>query len=405
MRVLHIIASVNPESGGPIEGLVQSAIAWTRLGHVSHIVSLDRPSDPWVASCPIKTFALGIDNNTHLDYRKFIPWLRYGYTPRFVPWLKRHAKDYDVIILNGLWNYTTFGAWRTFKNSRIPYYVFTHGMLDPWFKKTYPIKHIFKQFFWWFSEGPLLHNARAVLFTSEEERFTVRGSFYPYQVNELVVGYGTADASGDPGLQIEVFLEKFPRLRGRRFLLFLGRIHPKKGCDLLISAFARYATIYPNVDLVIAGPDQVGWRPELEALAQDMGIANRIVWPGMLQGDLKWGAFRAAEAFILPSHQENFGVVVVEAMACGKPVLISNKVNIWREVEASGAGLVNTDDENGTAAMIEKFLAFDRDTIRKMEIAARRCFIDRFHIDNFSSNLINRIRKSLDHRAVPEASR
>ena len=81
--------------------------------------------------------------------------------------------------------------------------------------------------------------------------------------------------------------------------------------------------------------------PELQSLAQRLGIAARVHWPGMLKGDVKWGAFRSAEALILPSHQENFGFVVAEAMACSTPVLVSNKVNIWREVEASRCGFVD----------------------------------------------------------------
>jgi glycosyltransferase involved in cell wall biosynthesis len=331
-------------------------------------------------------------------WRKLMPWLRYGYSPRLVPWLRAHARDYDAIIVNGLWNYTAFGASRGLRGAGVPYFVFTHGMLDPWFKKTYPIKNIAKQIFWWFSEGPLLHGAHAVLFTTEEERVTAKGAFWPYRLAERVVGYGTADASGEPAAQIEAFLTAFPHLRGRRFLLFLGRIHPKKGCDLLISAFARHAAQYPDLDLVIAGPDQIGWRATLETLAQREGVADRVLWPGMLRGDLKWGAFRAADAFVLPSHQENFGVVVAEALACGKPVLISDKVNIWREVEAAGAGLAAPDDIENVQDLLGRFLRSSEEARSRMCSAARQCFLDEFEIERAATELLRAIEEGLAKR-------
>jgi glycosyltransferase involved in cell wall biosynthesis len=286
-----------------------------------------------------------------------------------------------------LWNYTAFGASRGLRGAGVPYFVFTHGMLDPWFKKTYPIKNIAKQIFWWFSEGPLLHGAHAVLFTTEEERVTAKGAFWPYRLAERVVGYGTADASGEPAAQIEAFLTAFPHLRGRRFLLFLGRIHPKKGCDLLISAFARHAAQYPDLDLVIA-----------ETLAQREGVADRVLWPGMLRGDLKWGAFRAADAFVLPSHQENFGVVVAEALACGKPVLISDKVNIWREVEAAGAGLAAPDDIENVQDLLGRFLRSSEEARSRMCSAARQCFLDEFEIERAATELLRAIEEGLAKR-------
>lgn len=125
--------------------------------------------------------------------------------------------------------------------------------------------------------------------------------------------------------------------------MYLSRIHQKKGCDLLLEAFAKVASTDPDLHPVMAGPDQTGWVLKLKAHAARLGIADRVAWLGMLQGDDKWGAFYSAEAFCLPLHQEYFGVVVAEAMVCGKPVLISNKVNIWREIEVDGADIVQSD--------------------------------------------------------------
>ena len=167
--------------------------------------------------------------------------------------------------------------------------------------------------------------------------------------------FGTADPEGDPERQKPI-RSAYPDFAGATLLFSVVSI-PKKGATCL-QAFAGLAGELPsNLDLVIAGPDQVGWVPELQSLAHRLGISGRVHWPGMLKGDVKWGAFRSAEALILPSHQENFGFVVAEAMACATPVLISNKVNIWREVEASRGGLVEADSIDGTRNLIRRFLA------------------------------------------------
>ena len=149
----------------------------------------------------------------------------------------------------------------------------------------------------------------------------------------------------------------FLELQNRRFLLFLARIHAKKGCDLLIEAFAKIAPAVPDVDLVIAGPDQGGLQAKLQRQADEAGIADRIHWAGMIDGDVKWGALRICNAFVLPSHSENFGIAVVESLAVGRPVLISNQVNIWPEIEADGAGLVEDDTPEGTERLLRHWFA------------------------------------------------
>jgi glycosyltransferase involved in cell wall biosynthesis len=132
-------------------------------------------------------------------------------------------------------------------------------------------------------------------------------------------------------------------LRGKRLLLFMGRLHPKKGCDLLLEAWATTLANDPAWHLVFAGPDELQWQQTLAARAAALGLADRVTWTGMLRDTMKWSAFFAAEVFALPSHQENFGIAVAESLACGVPVLISREVNIWREIEAVHAGLVASD--------------------------------------------------------------
>ena len=138
----------------------------------------------------------------------------------------------------------------------------------------------------------------------------------------------------------------------------------------------------------MAGPDQMGWRKRLIELARTLGVADRICWTGMLTGDLKWGLLRSAEVLALPSHSENFGIVVAEALACGLPVLISNRVNIWREIVEDKAGLVASDTLEGTERLIRNWIELSADDRSQMRERARRCFFDRFEIQQAASALV-----------------
>ncbi len=373
MRLLQVISSTNPAGGGPIEGVRQQRQAMAEVGVDFDIASCDPPDAPWLPSSASTTYALGPSS------------LKYGYTPRLLPWLRANAAGYDAVIVNGIWQYHSFATWRALRKTDTPYFVFTHGMLDPWFKHRYPVKHLKKWAYWPWADYRVLRDARAVLFTCEEERLLARQSFWFYRANEAVTGYGTADP---PIVGPEPLLGAHPHLRGKRIVLFLSRIHQKKGCDLLLDAFAQVAGEDERLHLVMAGPDQTGWQTSLQAQAERLGIGQRITWTGMLQGDVKWAAFSAAEVFCLPSHSENFGIVVAEALAYGKPVLISNKVNIWREIEADAAGIVDEDTVEGTARNLRRWLALDAGGYEAMSAQARQCFASRFHVQRAAERLV-----------------
>ena len=375
MKILHIISSVNPTGGGPIEGVKQLGRLNEDRGNHVELASLDAPGAPFLNDCPFPVHPLGPGT------------LAYGYSPRLVPWLKENLCNYDIVIVNGIWQYNSFGAWRVLHLSSTPYVVFIHGMLDPWFKRTYPLKHLKKSFYWPWAEYRVLRDAVAVLFTSEEERILARQSFWPYNANEKVVNYGIRTPSGNKEIQRREFHERFPHLRNKRLLLFMGRIHPKKGCDLALRSFAAALPSDPNLHLVMAGPDQIGWQASMQSLAEDLQIANRITWTGMISGDLKMGALYSAEAFFLPSHQENFGIVVAEALSCGLPVLISDKVNIWREVQADGAGLVAPDNLAGASSLLESWMRLADSQRIYMRECATQSFRNRFAIDQSTSSL------------------
>lgn len=373
MRILHLTHSLDPALGGTSEALrqiVQAAGGTDSTQRLQHqVLSLDPPDAPWLADFPAPVHAVG-------------PSGRFGWTPRLLPWLRAHGREHDAWVVHGLWQYPGLAARHAARALALPYFVVPHGMLDPWFKRRYPLKHLKKWLYWPWGEYRVLRDARAVLFASEEEARAAAGSFWLYRARSAVVGLGLALDESAQASTPDAFLQAFPALRGRRLVLFLGRLHSKKGCDLLLRAFAEATAGNEHVRLVMAGPDAAGAASELRAAASRLGIGQQVVWTGMLQGTLKWSALNAAEVFVLPSHQENFGIAVVEALATGTPVIVSERVNIWREIVADGAGWAGPDTAQATAAMLTASLALTSDQRAAVGARAQHCFQRCFQRDS-----------------------
>jgi glycosyltransferase involved in cell wall biosynthesis len=363
-RLLHVVASFSPAAGGTSEGILKLSQSSAESVEVA---CLDDPAVTYVQGQSFPVHALGPPQGS------------YRYAPRLRPWLRENLDRFDGVVIHGLWQWHSYGSYGLLRH-RTPYVVFPHGMLDPYFKRAFPLKHFKKQVYWLAREYRVLRDARAVCFTTPIERDSAVKTLWPQRWNSAVVSLGTSEPAGDGAMQREVFLGRYPALRQRRFFLFLSRIHSKKGCDLLLEAFARLAPAHPDLDLVIAGPDEEGLRPQLESQAKRLGLEARVHWTGMLEGDLKWGAFHAAEAFVLPSHQENFGIAVVEALACGVPVLISDKVNIWPDIAHDEAGLVNADTAEGTYRSMAALLAMSVEERLRMVSNGLDCFRARYEM-------------------------
>ena len=277
----------------------------------------------------------------------------------------------------------------------MPYFVCVHGALAPWLNRRYPMKHLKKQLYWSGVEYRVLRDARRVLFASLEEERLARRSFLPYRVNGGVAHFGIEKPQGDRKAQRDAFFAAHGGLEEKRILLFLGRLHPVKGCDLLVEAFAAMQERDPRLHLVMAGPDEAGWRPRLMALARDRGVQGKVTWTGMLSGEVKWGAFHAADAFVLPSHSESFGVVVAEALSCGVPVLLTRGVSMWREVIEARAGLVEEDTLDGVSTLLDRWTRLGADEIREMRVRAEACFTAQFEIHASAKGFFDVIASSL----------
>jgi glycosyltransferase involved in cell wall biosynthesis len=367
-RILHLISTMDPVFGGPVEVVRQLALGANGTGRTMEIVSQDDPSSAFLKSLPCPVHATG---SGHTGF---------GYSKKLLHLLQNNIDRFDGLVIHGVWLYVDV-AGASAARGHVPYAVFVHGALDPWFKKQYPLKHI-KKSLYWPMQYKLLREATAVLFTGESERDLAASSFRPNSWNSRIIPLGIHSPGGDRRSQIEAFYSLLPQLRSRRYLLFLGRIHEKKGCDLLIAAFAKIASQYPYVDLVMAGPDQVGMQAGLQRLAESAGIAHRVHWPGMLWGDAKAGAHHGSEALILPSHQENFGLAIVESLSHGKPVLTTNKVEIWPILQQENVGLISNDTLDGTEQLLRIWLALETSVRAAMAARARLCFEKHFSIRN-----------------------
>lgn len=379
LRVLHVVPSLDPRAGGVAEAVVQLVNHMLPYGCTSEVATLDGPD-----------VAIG-DRLQGVVHRLGPGRGKYGLRLSAMRWVRAHADRYDAIVVHGIWQFHSIAARFGAGRSRTPLFVFPHGMLDPWFQHTYPRKHLMKLVYWALAERWVFSRARAALFTCRTELELARRPFLNRRTPLEVTGFGIAPPPDDV-TDGTAFFEAYPDLRGKRLFLFLSRIHEKKGCDLLIDAFARIASNYPNARLVIAGP---GDNAIVEALKREVtgrGIESQVVWTGMLSGAQKWAALRAAEVFVLPSHQENFGIAVVEALASATPVIITDRVNIWREVAESGAGIVVADTQEGVAEGIARWC----DTMGSAEIAAMReralaCYRHEFRIEGAARKLVEMI--------------
>jgi len=383
IRVLHLLPSLEPRTGGVAEAVVQLVNHMGSDGCIGEVVTLDAPDTPEFERIKCRVHRLG-------PGRGF-----YGLSFGLVRWLRAHASDYDALIVHGIWQFHSVAAWLGVLGTGIPLFVFPHGMLDPWFQQTYRAKHLKKRLYWALAERWVFRRAQGVLFTCHTELELARSPFLNDNYPLKVTGFGIDAVPADALHATDLFWNTFPELQGLRVVLYFGRIHEKKGCDLLIAAFAAVAPQDSALRLVMAGPAAPALLEKLQQQALKLGIADRIVWTGMLTGRLKWAALQAAEVFVLPSHQENFGISVVEALAAGTPVLISNRVNICYEVEISGGGWVYADTLEGVTGALHRWVVETTPLQREaMRAAAIGCFECYFRIQTAASQVVEVIQEA-----------
>ncbi|HZE20615.1 MAG TPA: glycosyltransferase, partial [Desulfobaccales bacterium] len=344
MKILHVIANLAPRYGGPSQACWAMARAVARLGHEVSIyttnqdgpgelaVPVDRPV--WREGVEVRYFPIQ--------------------TPRF--WgtslplalaLRRKIPASDLVHIHSLYLFHDLVAGHWCRHFAVPYLVRPHGTLDPFiYRRHRGRKRLMEYLF----EHRNIRRAAALHFTTAAE--AELAAPHTFQTPGLVVPLGINFEEFAELPEPGEFRRRYPEIGDQHIILFFGRINFKKGLDILAQAFGAVARRRQDVRLVIAGPDNEGWGDRVRSWLNEQGVLDRTTFTGMLLGPEKLAVLRDANLFVLPSYSENFGLAVIEAMAAGLPVIISDQVNIWQEVQAGGAGRVIPVDSTALAAQI-----------------------------------------------------
>lgn len=334
MNVLHVIPSVAPRYGGPSHAIIQICANLQDHGVTTVIATTNADGD---SVLPVQ---LG-----HIQNYQNIPTIffqrdvseAFKYSWHLADWLMANVANYDLVHIHAVFSHASISAARACRRHGVPYMVRTIGNLDPWSLAQKPMR---KKLFWHLGVKQMLGGAAAIHYTSRAERQLAEAALGLQR--GVVIPLGVDEALLQPAPATNPFLVQHNTLGDSPYVLTLCRLHPKKNLETLIGLFLLLTTGQElnNWKLVIAGEGEPEYVEQLKHMVKGTGGEARVLFAGWLQGEEKRGALRAASLFALLSHQENFGLSVVEAMACEVPVLISAGVNLADEVTACAAGWV-----------------------------------------------------------------
>lgn len=370
MRILQVISNLSPRYGGPPKVCIEMSRALARVGEEVTIYTTNRDFPAGVMKVP---HSVPVNKSGYTVWYFPVEFSPYAMSLGMARRLRSKLQDFDVVHIHGLYRFPQAAAAHYARVHRVPYLIRPHGSLDPFLynrRKNRLVKRAYEHLV----ERRNLDQAAAIHFTSQEEMDLT--SLLNLKAMGVVVPNGLDLAEYRDLPERGRFRERYG-LGDKKIILHLGRINFKKGLDILVGAFARLAKSREDVQLVLAGPDNEGFGVRVKGWLTERGVEDKAVFTGMLQGEEKLEVLVDADVFALPSYTENFGIAVVEAMASGLPVVISDRVNICREVEEAGAGLVTTCNERDVAEAISVLLedCYTRQVMGEAGKAlVRRCY-------------------------------
>lgn len=338
MKLICISSYYHPAAmyGGPVPAMRQLNRALSQLGHTITIFTtaangtVDFPESPpaLVDGLPVMYFPRWWFGREKKPFSLF-----------FSPALGRALRhiqpgDYDLMLIHATWGDPGRQAAQAARRLGLPYICYTHGTFEPW-RMAYKKRK--KQIYMALVEAHILRRAAGIVVCNEAETAYLRN--YGIQTPICRIPWGAPPVNADSVPSSAMIKEIFPYLADRPFILFLARLHPMKGLDLLIPAFNAIAREFPDWLLVVAGPDEGGYRRQLEAMVKAAQTQNQIVFAGLVTGEAKAALLAHASLYVLPSYSEGFSVSVVEALGHGLPVIITETCYV-PEVKDFGAGLV-----------------------------------------------------------------
>jgi glycosyltransferase involved in cell wall biosynthesis len=364
MKVVHVIPSIAARHGGPSKVVLELCKELATQGHQVSIYTTDIDGKRRINLDEIErlTNYYGIQ----IFCFKRVGRGLYGVSFDLANALGKAIHTFDIVHIHSLYRFSSTLAARYARRHNIPYLVTPHGTLDPFLFSRHRLR---KCLYEWLLERRTLGYAAAVHFTAQEElrlaAMSIRG------LRGVVVPLG-ADAAPtrEESRPLETIWSLWPETTGKMIVLFLGRLNFKKGLDLLAKGFGNVARKRADVHLLLAGPDDEGYGRRVREWLRAEGVLEKSTFTGMLSGSAKAAALSGADVFVLPSYSENFGIAIVEAMAAGLPVIISDRVNIWREVASAGAGIIVRCNSEELAAALT--LALDNPALLHSMSAAGR---------------------------------
>jgi glycosyltransferase involved in cell wall biosynthesis len=345
LRVLHAIGSISVARGGPSVALYNTITALQRVGIESEIVTTDDDG----ATRRLAGIELGRPQTHRGVVTHFFPRQTQFYAASLpmAAWLRQHARDYDVVHAHALFNFAPGAAAAAAAFARVPYVIRPAGVLEHWGRDRR--RPWLKRGSMQVIEGPLLRRAAAVQFTSQAELTQAQG--LPLPARQLVIPLAIVLEPPAPHDDFDAS-EWRDFTQGRPWALYLSRLDPKKGLERLLAAFAQVRSSAPAARLVIAGDGEPGYVQGLRAQASTLGLDEAVRWVGFVDGARKRWLLEQCSAFVLSSSSENFGVAVVEAMACARPVVVTAGVAIAELVARRDTGIVTAPEPAAIAAAL-----------------------------------------------------
>lgn len=356
------------------------------------VVSTDDDGPGMRLQVPLGLEIQGREGAHYLYFRKNTDFYKFSW--QLTRWLTRHVSDFDLVHVHALFSYASTAAALIARRKAVPYIIRPLGVLNRWGMQNR--RRIVKAISFQLIESRILRGAGAVHYTSrieQREAETATSTLGIARSAVIPLPIGPVRGAADP----ERFFAKFPDARNKQIVLFLSRIHPKKGIELLLDAFYEIHRKHPSAVVVIAGEGEPAYVSMLQRKANEMKIANYVIWSGYLGGEEKWAAFAAATVFVLPSFSENFGIAAAEALARGVPTVITEGVGLSEEVQAASAGVVVKPTTHAIACALDDLLC-NADKRREFAANGQQLAIDRFSSEQVGRMLNDLYRQLAAHR-------
>ncbi len=340
MKILHVINTLSPRYGGPVKACKDLCSSLAHAGKDVTIYTTDLNYPMGVRDVVLNQ---EIKQDGYSLYYFHAQFNSYVFSLDFFKAIKNNIKKFDIVHIHGIYRFPQAITAYFCRKYGLPYIIRPHGSLSPYLFNSKRRK-LRKRLYEYLIENRNLNNASAIHYTTEEEMILAKP--LGFQSNTFINPI-SIDLSKYNNLPVKgLFRRKYNIDNSKKIILYFGRINFVKGLDILISAFAKTLNRFQNILLIIAGPDNEGYQAQVEEWIKNEKIGTNVIFTGMLMGADILELLKDADIFVLPSYTENFGIAVAEAMACGLPVVVSNKVNIYREVLKARAGIVTNCDSS-----------------------------------------------------------